>query len=98
MASKSQSKLILSPSDILYLNEGQSFIWENQTFGKYFTWRMIYENFTLFPQGVPQDKILGAEACLWGEVSNEDTLENNLWPRVAAFGLNIWSSVKMETA
>ena len=47
-----QSKVILSPSDYLYLNKGQSFIWENTTGGEYTTWRKIYENFTLFPAGV----------------------------------------------
>ena len=37
--SKSESKVILSPIDYLYLNTGQSFIWQDKPFGKYITWR-----------------------------------------------------------
>jgi hypothetical protein len=28
---------------------------------------------------------------LWGEVSNDDTLENNLWMRATAFATKLWS-------
>ena len=33
--------------------------------------------------------------CLWGEVSNEYTLENNLWMRASAFGARVWSNSTM---
>lgn len=65
----SKSLLILSPSDYVYLNSGQGFITGNK-FGTYSTWRNIYLNFTPFPVGVNPKRIYGAEACLWGEVSN----------------------------
>jgi hypothetical protein len=64
----------LSPSDWLYLNKGQGNIWLNTSAGAYSVWRQIYENFTVFPNGIDPSRILGAEVCLWGEVSNEDTL------------------------
>lgn len=32
--------------------------------------------------------------CLWGEVSNEDTFENNLWMRAAAFADRVWNENK----
>jgi len=68
------SKIILSPSDILYLNKGQGNLWLNASQGEYPVWKGIYQNFTIFPAGVDKSRILGAEACLWGEVSNEDTM------------------------
>jgi hypothetical protein len=29
---------------------------------------------------------------LWGEVSNDDTLENNIWTRATAFAAKLWSN------
>lgn len=95
--SATSSKAILSPSDYLYLSKGQSFIWENTTGGEYSTWRKIYENFTVFPSGIDKKQILGAEVCLWGEVSNEKTFENNLWPRSTAFAAKVWSKKVLLT-
>lgn len=40
---------------------------------------------------------MGAEVCLWGEVSNEDTLENNLWMRSTAFAARVWSETILPT-
>ena len=88
---------MLSPSDILYLNKGQGNIWLNTTAGDYSVWKNIYDNFTVFPSGVDKNRILGAVACLWGEVSNEDTLENNLWMRATAFASRVWSPTIMPT-
>lgn len=51
----------------------------------------------MFPKGVDQSRILGAVACLWGEVSNEDTLENNLWMRATAFASRVWSEKIQKT-
>jgi len=48
----SNSKIILSPSDILYLNKGMGNLWLNGTQGEYSIWRQIYEKFVVFPQGV----------------------------------------------
>ena len=93
----SKSKIILSPSDILYLNKGQGNLWLNATQGNYSNWRQIYENLVVFPAGVDQSRILGAEVCLWGEVSNEDTLENNLFMRSTSFAGRVWSSKILKT-
>ena len=56
----SSSKIILSPSDLLYLNKGKGFIWQNSTFGMYSIWKEIYEDFILHPKGINPDQILGA--------------------------------------
>jgi hypothetical protein len=39
---KSESKVILSPSDHLYLNTGFGNIWFNTSAGTYSVWRKIY--------------------------------------------------------
>lgn len=65
VTAKSTSKLVLSPSDYLYLNKGTTWIWMNKTNGAFSTWRQIYQNFTVRPDGVDPTRILGAEVCLW---------------------------------
>lgn len=62
----SKSKIILSPSDLLYFNEGFGFIWQNASFGVYRNWLEVYNNLILFPTGVDPERILGAEVCAWG--------------------------------
>eukprot|EP00178_Gracilaria_changii_P003290 TRINITY_DN14832_c0_g1_i1.p1 TRINITY_DN14832_c0_g1~~TRINITY_DN14832_c0_g1_i1.p1 ORF type:complete len:117 (+),score=4.53 TRINITY_DN14832_c0_g1_i1:995-1345(+) len=64
------SKIVLSPSDILYLSKGHGNLWLNASQGEYSVWRTIYEKFVVYPEGVDKDRIHGAVACLWGEVSN----------------------------
>jgi hypothetical protein len=82
----STSRIILSPSDFLYINKGFGNIWFNSSAGTYSVWKQIYKRFNVFPEGIDKSKILGAEVTLWGEVSNDDTLENNIWLRATAFG------------
>lgn len=85
------SRVILSTSDYLYINKGIGNIWFNSSAGSYITWKQIYQGFEIFPQGVDKSKILGAEVTLWGEVSNDDLLENNLWMRSTAFAEKLWT-------
>lgn len=82
----------MSPFDTLYINKGQGNIWFNTSAGSYSVWRNIYENFHVFPKLTLKSRILGAEVTLWGEVSNDDTLENNLWMRASAFAGKVWST------
>ena len=88
------SRVILSTSDYLYINKGIGNIWFNSSAGSYITWKQIYQGFEIFPQGVDKSKILGAEVTLWGEVSNDDLLENNLWMRSTAFAEKLWTDIK----
>lgn len=56
----STSKIILSPSDFLYINKGIGNIWFNSSAGTYSVWKQIYKGFEVFPDGVSKDRILGA--------------------------------------
>ena len=48
----------------------------------------------MFPEGVKKERVLGALVALWGEVSNENTLDINLWPRATVFAHMVWSDEK----
>ncbi len=85
------SKIILSPSDYLYINLGIGNIWFNTSAGSYHVWKQIYQGFQLFPQGVNKSRIIGAEVALWGEVSNDDLLENDIWMRATAMAERLWT-------
>jgi len=74
---------------MLYINEGFSFIWGNP-FGTYYSWLDVY-NFKPVPKGIDRDRILGAEATLWGEANSESSLDNNLWPRTSSLALRLWN-------
>lgn len=39
-----------------------------------------------------QSQILGAEAALWSEQSDQHTLDTRLWPRAAALAERLWSN------
>ena len=84
------NKLILSYIDYLYINIGFGYIWGNN-FGRMTTWKKVY-SIPLFPPAIKSDRILGAEATLWGEVSNEDTLDDYLWMRASCLGERLWNS------
>ncbi len=56
----STSKVILSPSDFLYINKGIGNIWFNSSAGAYSVWKQIYKGFNVFPEGVAKERILGA--------------------------------------
>lgn len=52
VTSQSESKIILSPTDLLYIGHGTTNIWVNKTNGDFKSWRQIYLDFTVRPNGV----------------------------------------------
>jgi len=83
------NKLIISSDDKLYINGGFGFIWGNPS-GTFLSWKDVY-NFDPIPDGFDKSRILGAEACLWGEVNSESTLDNYLWPRASSLAERLWN-------
>lgn len=47
---------------------------------------------------IDSSRILGGEVILWTDISNENTLDNDLWIRSAAFAERVWSSTISDTA
>ena len=89
------NKLIVSFIDYLYLNLGVGFIWGND-FGQFITWLKVY-NLPLKFAEIDDSRILGAEAALWTEVSNEDTLDTYLWIRASALAERLWNPSIKQT-
>jgi len=84
------NKFILSPNDFFYLDCGyENPYGANSWCGDYRTWTKMY-SFEPTNYKIPESKILGAEACAWAELINEDNIENKLWPRVVAMAAVMW--------
>jgi hypothetical protein len=46
----------------------------------------------------PEEGLIGAEACLWGELVDEQVLDQRLWSRLPALAERFWSEVDADTA
>lgn len=44
---------------------------------------------------LPADGVLGAEACLWGELVNSELLDQRLWSRLPALAERFWSGAAL---
>lgn len=86
-------KLILSNYDALYMDCGFGG-WVstgNNWCSPYIGWQKVYENRPSVIAGDKKHLILGGEATLWTEQSDDSTVDNRLWPRGAAWGERLWS-------
>lgn len=62
-------------------------------YGMYLTWLEIYK-WNLEEQLADhknKDNVLGAEVCLWSEVSNRYTHHTKIWARTSAFAERLWN-------
>ncbi|KAF5297041.1 hypothetical protein FQA39_LY12255 [Lamprigera yunnana] len=80
-------KVIISTKDAWYLDHG---FW-GTTF--YHGWRSVYDN--LLPS---HENVLGGEVCMWGELIDENSLDDRIWPRAAAAAERLWSNPESGTA
>lgn len=86
-------RLILSNYDALYMDCGFGG-WVstgNNWCSPYIGWHKVYENRPSVIAGEKKHLILGGEATLWTEQSDDSTVDNRLWPRGAAWGERLWS-------
>ncbi len=86
-------KIILSNVDALYLDCGFS-SWVSSGLNScapFKGWQKLYDN-DLKKFGEEQvDQILGAEAALWSEQADHNTIDSRLWPRLSALAERLWS-------
>lgn len=80
-----KNRIVVSPSDLLYLNIGYGLPGIN-----IIPWRTIYENLKLeYPTF--SGTILGPEATLWGEVNSDETSLNKLYMRASVVAERAWN-------
>ena len=88
--------VILSPSNVLYLDVGVGNTYGDKSWGGYSTWKDIY-NFDPYPKEIRKERILGAEVCLWSEINNDATTDIRLWGRSSAFAERMWNAEIKDT-
>ncbi|KAF9360195.1 hypothetical protein BGX26_010195 [Mortierella sp. AD094] len=75
-----------SPTTVNYGGAGASWC------APYKTWQRMYD--FDFTQGLTADEakhVLGGEAAMWSEQSDQVVVDSKVWPRTAAFGESLWS-------
>lgn len=90
----SDSAVIVSAAEYLYFDGGQS----NYLTGMGMNWDSPRKEWkTIYSLTIPDelmqynDRILGAEACLWGEGHDQTNLIQEIFPRLSALGELLWT-------
>ena len=81
------NEIILSSYDIGYLDVG----FGNRNgipYGNYINWRNIY-SLNPYITGV---NVIGGEACMWAELSNQHNFEQKVWIRTSVLSERLWNS------
>eukprot|EP00831_Metopus_contortus_P042591 TRINITY_DN3386_c0_g1_i2.p1 TRINITY_DN3386_c0_g1~~TRINITY_DN3386_c0_g1_i2.p1 ORF type:complete len:240 (+),score=27.91 TRINITY_DN3386_c0_g1_i2:216-935(+) len=90
-------KVIYSPYNYLYLDCGLGNPYGGPAWcGDFKTWIHMHmfepENFE-----IKAENVLGAEACSWSEINNDDNIEVKLWPRVLGMADTLWGQKRSNT-
>jgi len=86
------NKVILSTHNYLYLDCGLGNMFGGMAWCEPFkTWRHIY-NFDPYEPKIDRNRILGAVAALWGELTNEHEVMTKMWPRASALAERLWNT------
>jgi len=73
-----------------WLNGGKSWC------DPYKTWNLIYNHEPT--AGLTPDEaslVIGAEACVWSEITDDSNIDQKLWPRASALGERLWSPLSV---
>lgn len=86
-------KLIISNYDALYFDCGfGAWVTEgNNWCSPYIGWQKVYNNNLNAIGGKYKSQILGAEAALWSEQTDEYVMDSRLWPRASALAERLWT-------
>lgn len=87
-------KVIYSNHDALYLDCGfAGWVTDgNNWCSPYIGWQKVYNN-RIGPQtAFNRENILGGEAALWSEQTDEHTIDSRLWPRASALAERLWTN------
>lgn len=85
--------VIMSNSDKLYFDCGfGSWVGEgNNWCSPYKGWHRVYDNNLRNLSVGYEDQVLGAEACLWSSINDEQAMDSRIWPRLSALAERLWT-------
>lgn len=84
------NRVIFSTLDYLYFDCGNNGLQGTRSYCAYNTWQRVYQ-FDPLASALPRSQVLGAEACMWGELTDSNNLDGRVWPRLGALALRLWN-------
>ena len=81
---------MLSPADVMYLDCGfPNLLGDASWCDPYNTWRDILSFDPL--KNLKHQQVLGAEVCVWGDLTTSDNIERKIWMRGSALADKYWN-------
>lgn len=82
-----KNEVILSNYDLTYLDLGFGGVY-GTGYGTWLSWRDMYK----FDPNVKNVNVIGGEACMWSEISNQEVQDQKIWPRTSVINERLWNS------